>query len=120
MTIYENTTIITVNTTIVAGEELSLSCEMTTAADILAKKDMKWSSGTSSSNGVIENSTSGDKTSRTSYSVLRFSPLSTVHAAEYACQTVVVIPAINVTRAITRNISLLVESKTHTEHLLLI
>ena len=100
------------NTTSIAGEELHLMCEMTTVDDLIGstRRDTQWSSEVIDVSNITNNGITSAR--------LTFSPLSTLHAAEYTCQGVVHIRAINLTRTKRQSISLIVQSKTFHQLLL--
>ena len=98
-------------TTGVAGEELQLTCTVTTLANLVASAELtvQWSGGGVGSAGVIEsaNTVSGATSTRT----LTFSPLLTSHGAQYICLATINIPSISVTKTGSNSTDVMVQSK---------
>ena len=97
------------NTIGIAGDELVLTCFVTTVYHLStnAQLTVMWRGG----RGEM---TEGEMTylnEATSVCNLTFSPLSTSHGAEYICQAIIKIPDINVTKDGSNKKDLFVQSK---------
>ena len=91
----------------IAGEELQLTCNVTTVDHLVASSmiTVQWSGGSVGIDGV--NIVNEDISNRT----LTFSPLLTSHGAEYICQATINIPSINVTKTGSESTAVFVQSK---------
>ena len=102
---------VTTHTTRTAGDELQLSCTVTTVENLVASSlvTVLWSGGSVGSNEVTESTTtiSGVTSMRT----LIFNPLLTSHGAEYTCHAMIIIPSINVTVTSNGSTNVTVQSK---------
>ena len=104
---------VTLSTAIgVAGEVIELICTVTTVEYLSesAILSVTWSGDGVASSGVTQSETSSIS-EIDSMSTLMFSPLSTSHGAEYSCQAVIDIRALNITKTGVDSADLIVQSE---------
>ena len=96
------------NTIGIAGDELVLTCFVTTVYHLAtnAQLTVMWREG----RGEMTEGEMAYLNETTTVRNLTFSPLSTSHGAEYICQAIIKIPDINVTKAGSDRKDLLVQS----------
>ena len=96
----------------VAGEVMELNCTVTTAEYLSesAILNVTWSGDGVGSSGVAQSEVRSIS-DIVSMSNLTFSPLSTSHGAEYSCQAVIDIPALNITKTGVDSADLIVQSE---------
>ena len=95
----------------VAGEELQLTCTVTTIEHLapFAEVSVKWSGTGLTDTAVREDASAIDAT--TTMRTLTFKPLKTSHGAQYNCLASINIPPISVVKDNSNNTNVLVESK---------
>ena len=91
-----------------AGDELQLTCTVTTVDNLVesALVTVQWSGSSVDSDGVTV-----DSTTNSGNSTLTFNPLLTSHGAQYTCQAMINIPSIDVMVTSSNSIAIMVQSK---------
>ena len=96
------------NTVKKSGDELQLTCNVTTVENLVASAlvIVRWSGDSVGSDGVIE-----DNTTNSGVSTLTFNPLLTSHGTQYTCQAMINISSINVMVTGSGSTNVMVRSK---------
>ena len=96
----------------VAGEELQLTCAVTTIEHLAlsAEVTVKWTGPGLADTAVREDDASAMDTT-TTMKTLTFKPLKTSHGAQYNCSASINIPPISVVKDNSNNTNVLVQSK---------
>ena len=96
----------------IAGEAIELICTVTTVEYLSesAILNVTWSGGSVGSSGVTQSEVRSISDT-VSMSTLMFSHLSTSHGAEYSCQAVIDIRALNITKTGVDSADLMVQSE---------
>ena len=102
---------VTADITMTAGDELQLTCTVSTVNYLVASSlvTVLWSGGSVGSSGVTESITTTNGV--TSMKTLTFNPLLTSHGAEYTCHAMINIPSINVIVSSSDSTNVIVQSK---------
>ena len=103
--------IVSGDTTMTAGEELQLICNVTTVDYLVASALLivQWSGGSVGESEVTESITNTNGV--TIMKTLTFNPLLTSHGAQYICTAIIDISSINVMMTNSNSTSVMVQSK---------